>query len=326
MLANFNEFTNIPKVCFIKNHLDKPDPGVKSNYGEIVTKCLEKTYQYLYHKVGMNLIEEGKQSIQKDAIVYNGSTNSKEYLDSLHLTIPYYNKNSEIDKSSSKVLFHKLLGDSQYLPKTVFDKEWAKTLKFPIVAKPNEGHSGVGIEVFDTKEDFEKSNNEFDLFSEKIDIDTEWRIVMFRDEVICVIERIGIDDISISSKKAGEELKFLYIQSDMNPFEEVKNFNELVKEIREHVKLDIWCVDLAVTGKVGNKLNNQSYILEINSSMGFAIPFVGPLYKSIYKASFGHDVPSYIERIINDIEVEYTQHIWEEWPELLQKAYRPRKC
>ena len=325
MLANFKQFSNIPRFFFIKKVVKEVEPGVVSRYGKKVSKLLEKFYEYFFIRIGMNLVEEGKQEIPKEGIVYNGTTLSEDYLEGLNLTIPHFNKVSEMKKSANKTTFHKLLEGSKFLPNTVFTKEEAFELKFPIVAKPNEGHSGLGIQVFDTLEELKESKEEFDLFSEKVNIDTEWRIVMFRDKPISIVQRMPLDGSSISSKKENEELQFLYVESEMNPFKEVKCFNELVKEITEKVKLDIWCVDLAVDGKLCCELDNNPYVLEINSSMGFAIPFIGELYENMYKASFGHEVPTYIKHIIQNIKQEYTDHLWENWSSVLEKSHKPKK-
>ena len=72
-----------------------------------------------------------------------------------------YNKLEARKSVSSKAAFYKLHADSDYIMPTVLDKNGIKNLKFPIVAKPDNEHSGLGIQVFKSKEELTKALNSF---------------------------------------------------------------------------------------------------------------------------------------------------------------------
>ena len=94
--------------------------------------------------------------------------------------------NIEARKSvSSKAEFYKLHADSGYITPTVLDPKDIKELKFPIVAKPDNEHSGLGIQVFKSKEELDDADlSKFSSFSEKIDIKEEHRFFVWRGEMI----------------------------------------------------------------------------------------------------------------------------------------------
>src|SRR5690606_37575333 len=100
--------------------------------------------------------------------------------------------------SASKRLFHETFGDKEYLPKTVFTLEEAKTLKYPIIAKPAFGHSGIGITKFNSYKELEseviKNGLKFDVFSEAIQIDKEFRIIFLKDKIVALAVRIPNDE------------------------------------------------------------------------------------------------------------------------------------
>ena len=92
-----------------------------------------------------------------------------------------YNKPKDIKLSGSKKEFHKLVEGDDAIPKTVFNKNEAlSNLKFPIIAKPSEGHSGLGIQIFDKPELLEDVDEKiFDTYSEFVDKEEEHRFMHF---------------------------------------------------------------------------------------------------------------------------------------------------
>ena len=87
-----------------------------------------------------------------------------------------YNLPSIIKKSGSKTEFHKLVGDHANVPQTVFTKNDALKLKLPVIAKPASKHSGLGIKVFNNKEELNSAKeSDFDTYSEFVDKAAEHR-------------------------------------------------------------------------------------------------------------------------------------------------------
>ena len=59
-----------------------------------------------------------------------------------------YNHPKYIKQSGSKSEFHKIVDGDENIPKTCHTKEDALEIGFPLIAKPSDGHSGLGIQVF----------------------------------------------------------------------------------------------------------------------------------------------------------------------------------
>ena len=73
--------------------------------------------------------------------------------------------------------------ESGYIVPSVLDPKKIKDLNFPIVAKPDNAHSGLGIKVFKNEEDLKDAElTEFSSFSEKIKI-KEKRRCQFKNNV-----------------------------------------------------------------------------------------------------------------------------------------------
>jgi predicted ATP-grasp superfamily ATP-dependent carboligase len=81
-----------------------------------------------------------------------------------------YNRPEFIKQSGSKAEFHKIVDGDESIPKTCHSEEEALKIGFPLIAKPAEGHSGLGIQVFKNKEEWDKADHsKFDIYSEFID-------------------------------------------------------------------------------------------------------------------------------------------------------------
>ena len=94
-------------------------------------------------------------------------------------------------KIASKVKWHATHKDSNNVPKTVSDAKDLDQLEFPIIAKPDNRYSGQGIIKIDTfKEAKDMDLSDFEVFSEKIDIDEEHRIMMWRGEPVMWVQRV----------------------------------------------------------------------------------------------------------------------------------------
>ena len=145
----------------------------KRIYGEINDVCLNKLFNTFYAKgdYGKDLDVDPKLPL----IYYGG--NSKEGLNFLEKykisEDVMYNLPEPMKVSGNKSDFYKMFSDSNFICKTVYKREDAKDLQFPVIAKPDDGHSGVGIEIFDNYEDLEKSKEEFENYSEAKDLDRE---------------------------------------------------------------------------------------------------------------------------------------------------------
>lgn len=106
-----------------------------------------------------------------------------------------YNHPDNLKYANDKIEFHKAMEGESFVPKTIFNKADVTNLKFPVIAKPKGGSKGEGIVVFKNKEDLDKfepedDNNKLDIFSEKFDLQREFRVITVKGERVYVAERI----------------------------------------------------------------------------------------------------------------------------------------
>lgn len=189
-----------------------------------------------------------------------------------------YNKLQARKKVSSKAEFYKLHADSGYIVPSVLDAKDIKDLNFPVVAKPDNEHSGLGIKVFNKVEDLEKEDlSTFSSFSEKIEIEEEHRFFVWRGEMIQWAQRKPMDDetADIAKKDPEKETNFAYILRNEQPSDEIKKVITYFSEA--HSDLDFYAIDLAETkdGKI--------YVFEMNSEPGALFGVMSLVYRRIYE-------------------------------------------
>ena len=230
-----------------------------------------------------------------------------------------YNRPSESEKSGDKVLFHKALDGTDLTPKTVFNIKEAEKLKFPIIAKPAEGMSGIGIEKFETIDDLKKSKGKFDLFSEFVNFDREYRGLFVKDKLAVVYERVPIikDDKSIETKGRDEKLSFVYIeQKDKLPF--TKELMEMAKTFNDKVKLDVYSLDFFSTKNEGLSL------IEANASSGLGSNSLVSVYEAIHEDFYDKKIAKEDREFIDKIKESYNSHIKTDYPKEYKKSLLPK--
>jgi len=300
----FNFYNNFSKkVIFLKLSPDiaKLSGTISDTQKEINSKCLDElfiTYSVKEDPSNRELIIP-----QNIPVFYYGGhgENARNYIKQLNInTKNMYNLPDEMKKSGDKVTFSKLFIDKEWLPKTVFSKENAiKELKFPVIAKVADGHSGIGIENFKSITKLRKSNKKYDLYSDFIDFDREFRIMFIKDKYFMVNERIPkIDDNkTIRNKKPEESVSFMYVFTDLNkiPKEWLNQIENIGKEIREKVKLDIWSLDVVMDKQ------RKLWVLEINSATGLGSAKMVAVYEEIYKDFYKKELPTwYKEKLLKE--------------------------
>lgn len=306
-LYEFEEFINenilreyealLKKIIFIKKS------SINENKGDCKTErefainrnCMHELY------LAYSIEEDFDKDLQfpdDTPILYCGGIDdeSKRFLEKFKIKEEnMYNTISEMQFSCSKSEFSKMFDMYDWQPKTVFNIEDAlNTLKFPIIAKVDNGHSGVGIKIFKTANELKNFSQPFDingvkhnfkLYSEYIDIDREYRTIFLKDKCIIINERIANikTNKTVETKEIEENVDFIYIVSDMNKVSnEFKNkLYNIAKEIRKKIKLGLWAIDVVVD-KQGNM-----YVLEINSAPGLGSEKLAQIYCAIYEDYYG---------------------------------------
>ena len=257
----------------------------KRIYGEINDKCLEQLYNSFYAEgdYGKDLDVNPKLPI----IYYGG--NKKESFDFLKKynvkEDVMYNVPDQMLKSGNKTEFYKTFADSKFIPKSVYKIEDAKKLKFPIIAKPDDGHSGVGIEIFDTYKQLKSSKLKFDNYSEAKDLDREYRVLLMNDKIVLIHERVSAADNEIKDKDAKEQTEFVYVDQDMKKLNFVDEVKDISEEIRKKIKLGLWSMDVMID-KAGDL-----WIAEINSASGMAADKMARVYIMIYEDFYKESLP-----------------------------------
>ena len=190
-----------------------------------------------------------------------------------------YNHPEHISKSGSKEEFHKLVGEDENIPKTVYSKNDAlEKLEFPIIAKPAEGHSGKGIQIINKPDLMEDVDEKiFDTFSEYIDKEEEHRFINFKGKPIFWMERTPLNEKAKTGKgSAKSEMEFGYAKRSLSDLpEDYRKVLERFCKIYED--LPYMCFDV-MKGK-----NEKVYIIESNSQPGVPFDSTVEAYKHIYE-------------------------------------------
>lgn len=219
-----------------------------------------------------------------------------------------YNHPEEMELSGSKVDFSKKFATYPWQPKTVFSLTDALNgnLKFPVIAKIDNGHSGRGIKIFKTADelrdfkqpfDLKGEKRSFDLYSECIDIDREFRTIFLKDKCIIINERIACikTNKTVKTKDISEDVDFVYVVSDMNkvPRKFINTITNIAKEIRKQISLGLWAIDVAIdkTGKV--------FVIEINSAPGLGSEKLVEVYEAVYEDYYQEKLPKTFKEELN---------------------------
>ena len=273
----------------------------KRIYGKINDVCLEKLYNSFYAKGDYKKVLEVNSELP---LIYYGG-NSKEGLD----FIKKYNISEDVMYNSPKAMkvsgnksdFYKMFEDSDFIPKAVYKKEDAKDLEFPVIAKPDDGHSGLGIEIFDTYEDLVKSKGKFENYSEAKDLDREFRVLLMNDDPVLVHERVSLNENEIKDKEADEQTEFTYVDQDMSKVDFMDKVNDISRKVREKLKLGLWSIDLMIDK------SGDCWVAEINSASGMAADKMARVYVKVYEDFYGEKLPKELKNHLNE---EYIKPIY----------------
>ena len=196
-----------------------------------------------------------------------------------------YNRPEFIKQSGSKAEFHKIVDGDENIPKTFHSEKEALDIGFPIIAKPAEGHSGIGIQIFKNKEEWDKADHsKFDVYSEFIDKKSEHRLINFKGTPFFWMEREPMNDKAKSGKgKGDEEMSFKYIKHDISKLP--SKFNTLVEKFcKMFSDLPYICFDIM------EDMDGKLYIIESNSQPGVPYDSTVQIYRQLFNDFYGRDV------------------------------------
>jgi len=196
-----------------------------------------------------------------------------------------YNIPEFIKQSGSKSEFHKLVDGDENIPKTAHNIKDALKIGFPLIGKPAEGHSGIGIQVFKDKNEWDKADHsKLDVYSEYVDKVAEHRVITFKGTPFFWMERNPLNDKAISGKGKGDEkMMFKYIKKDATKIPQ--KFKELVTKFGKIFSdLPYICFDIMEDKK------GKLYIIESNSQPGVPFDSTVQAYRQIFNDFYGRDV------------------------------------
>jgi len=229
---------------------------------------------------------------------YNGSRLKRFIVDNLikeeNCYISPFTSNSISDKKE----FHLHVGEDDNIPRTVFTKEEVKKLTFPIVAKPSQGESGIGIVKFNTLQELEESSESFSIFSNYIEKVSEDRIIVFKGKVIYWTQRIALNEKAKTlNGSSDEETNFQYILKNVEKLPiEIQN---IVDKFSEKFDFLSWfCIDLMIDN------NGKYWVVEINSQPGVAFNILSLLYENIYEDFYKEKLNHKTKEILDKISKE----------------------
>jgi hypothetical protein len=237
------------------------------------------THDSTYANQYMELFTKGNKPKVADLPVINFcNIHTERLLDAGTSKELIYNPKEEKMKIASKVKWHATHKDSNNVPKTVSDAKDLDQLEFPIIAKPDNRYSGQGIIKIDTfKEAKDMDLSDFEVFSEKIDIDEEHRIMMWRGEPVMWVQRVhGNKETKEMTKKKEDKLLFKYVLKDLKKMPE--DWNPVFEEMAEaHKDLDIYSIDLMVD------TDGKPWVVEMSSEFAPLYGVMAQFYKKVYQ-------------------------------------------
>lgn len=199
-----------------------------------------------------------------------------------------YNLPKNLINANSKVEFHKKTDKLPFVPKTVFNKGDVNKLKFPVIAKPDTGSKGEGIKVFKSKEDLDASKDVFDVFSEKMDLKREFRVISIKGNLAFIAERIpkndkanslreGVDVFDRSGTLDGQSsYDWKDVQYDMDGIPSMAKFSAMCSEINSALGLEFLGID------IGLDSSNELFVIEANTCPGLNKDQIVLIYETIF--------------------------------------------
>lgn len=288
----------------INSYLDQTDAGQASptnlsnytkkfTYGNIIFYVINNENYKELPTLRMPIINWASQAWM-DKIKKEGYEPNPKFL---------YNSVEEKEKCFSKSEFYKIFDGEDFITPTVYTVEDAKDLNYPIIAKPDRGHTGVGITKFDSFKELKSYEylDSFDLFQEAIKIHREIRIGVLKDEVIFYFIRKPMDNKSKflagkekseegnQKKMADKELDFKYIIMSSEQFYGddmlARDVLDIVKKVKKKIDLEFIVFDIAIDK------NDKKYILELNVHPGVPGATLWEIYKAVYEDFYGEKFP-----------------------------------
>ena len=230
-------------------------------------------------------------------LTYNSKVTQRLLEDGLIQEKNIYNHPKYIKKSGSKAEFHKLVEGDENIPKTCDNTDRAiREIGFPMIAKPAEGHSGIGIVVLKDREAWDGADHsKLDVYSEYIDKKSQHRLITFKGKPFFWMQREPMNDKAKTGEGDGDEqMEFKYIKKNIG--EIPQKFKDLVEKFGEIFKdLPYICFDV-MEGKDG-----KLFIIETNSQPGVPYDSTIQIYRQIFRDFWGREVNAQTDKKLKEL-------------------------
>ena len=303
-IRSYNDFINEEFDKFFEHKFVRFYMIVKDPYPTTMDnplgKMIGETRKMLFDQVEVTNSNYQDLKLKEDVPVLNFTEDNKVVekmvKDGVINKESLYNVPERSTLVSDKVSFHKTFSSCDFVPRAVFSVDAAKSLKFPIIAKPAQGKSAEGIRKFETIKDLEASDEKFDVFCEMIDIDKEYRCFCFKDKVMEIDERIEIEGSDDFLADSSTTTNFFYKKIDKNFGTELDKVLDICRKI---VKLDFFSLDFATTkdGKI--------FVIEMNSRTGMGVDKMVKLYEYVHEDFYKKPVDSYTKKKLDELSKDW---------------------
>lgn len=282
-LLEFEKFENDLHKIYLFSHSDK-----------FSFSHIDSLVRSVSHKIFQMLTPPGifPESIDKSIPVFNYG-NKPELTELLRsgaiLKEKVYNLPEFLINANSKVQFHKLMNTYDFVPKTVFSKEDAADLNFPVIAKTDRGSKGEGVKVVKSKEELSSLGDEFQVYSEKFDLDKEFRAISIKGKIVFIAERIPIND-KANSLREGEDIfdrkgslddrssyDWRTVNMGENGIPKKELFEMLCSQVNNALHLEFLGVD------IGIDKNGKMFCIEANTCPGLNRDQIICIYEAIFE-------------------------------------------
>lgn len=237
--------------------------------------------------------------------------------DELHV---FMNKST----TASKVESQKLFGKFEFFPKAVYKKEDIDDIGWPVVAKPDFGHSGVGIQKFDNEKELNKYLKEnpkakFDLFCEMIEFEREFRAIFVNNKVAYIAERVPKieKNININTKSASDAMQFVYVPQNIEEFKYIEEIEKISEDVLSVVDLTVYSIDFFLTKKKKIKL------IEVNAQTGLNPYAMISLYRTLYSEVFKQDIPIEKDGLLIKLENIFLNDDYQTFKKEIESSLQP---
>lgn len=214
-----------------------------------------------------------------------------------------YNHPDNLKYANDKIVFHKAMDGESFVPKTVFSADDAVKLKFPVIAKPKGGSKGEGIIVFKTKDelkDFKQDDdNKLDIFSEKFDLQREFRVITVNGKMVYIAERIPTNKKAKSLRESANmfpskdlfdkdgtldgrsSYKWVEVKKSSLDDKSWSQINKLMPVACEKLKLEVMGLDFGLDSK------GKMWLIEANTCPGLNKDQIVRIYLEIFQDFYG---------------------------------------